>query len=344
MPPECRPSVSADSHTFFSQLETNPNRMKPHNSLIRLLPAFVLALLLSASAVAQETAPPPPPPVSEDNGDARAAYGAAVEQAQAAAARGTAEGYAEAGETYLEASALARDSGDDELVAVARGAREAAVRSFVDAGSTYASQQNFSSAGESFLRAAEVADDLGDDALQARVTSNAGTAFLQAEEFDRAVEQFDRALELNPDNLDYAFLRAMALRGTGDTDAALQAFAEVAEAAEAAEDLDNLAKANQAAGRMHLMAAREAIQAENFRGAIEALDQAARFLDEDDANLNTFYANAYYRLGVGQVQAEQWATARTSLQRAQQHARVAGRDQIIRGAQQQLDYIQQVQN
>jgi tetratricopeptide (TPR) repeat protein len=89
--------------------------------------------------------------------------------------------------------------------------------------------------------------------------------------------------------------------------------------------------------------ARDAIQAQNWRGAIAALDQAARFLPANDANLNTFYANAYYRLGVQQVQAEQWAAARTSLQRAQQHARTAGRDQIVQGAQQQLDYIRQVQ-
>jgi len=317
--------------------------MKPYSLITRLLPALVLALMLSANAVAQD-APPPPPPASEDNGDARAAYGAAVEEAQAAAARGTAEGHMEAGDTYLHASEIARDSGDDELVPVARGAREAAVRSFVDAGSAFAGQQNFMEAGEAFLRASEVADDLGDDALQARVTSNAGTAFLQAEDFDRAVAQFDRARQLAPENLDYAYLRAVALRGTGDTDAALAAFSEVAETAEAAGDADNLQKANMQAGRMHLVAARDAIQAQNFRSAIQALDQAAQFLPEDDGNLNTMYANAYYRLGVGQVQAEQWGPARTSLQRAQEYARTAGRDAIVQGAQQQLDYIREVQN
>jgi tetratricopeptide (TPR) repeat protein len=316
--------------------------MKSLNVMRRLVPALALALILSAGTFAQETAPPPPP--VEDNGDSRAEYAALVEEAEASAALGTAEAHIAAGDLYVRAADLARDSGDEELAAIADGARQAAVRSFVDAGSAYAGEQQFTEAGTIFGRAADIAAELGDEQLQARVTANAGTAYIQAQDFGAAVEHFSVARELNPENLDYAYLHAVALRGTGDTEAALQAFAQVAAAAEAAGDDDNLAKANEAAGRMHLMSARDAIQAQDFRGAIAALDQAAQFLPEDDGNLNTFYANAYYRQGVAQVQAQQWAPARTSLQRAQQHARVAGRDQIVQGAQQQLDYVQQMMN
>jgi tetratricopeptide (TPR) repeat protein len=314
--------------------------MKLQTSITRIIPAFVLALVLAAGSVAQDM--PTPPPV-EDNGDARAQYGAAVEEAQAAAAQGTVDGYVAAGDAYVRAAEVAEASGDDELTVNVRAAREAAVRSYVDAGSHYASQSAFADAGAQFLRASELAGLIGDEALQARVTGNAGTAFIQAEDFEQAATLFEQASALNPENLDYAYLHAVAIRGMGDSDAALAAFADVAARAEAAGDAENMRKSNEAAGRMHLATARDAIQAQNWRSAIQALDEAAAFLPEDDANLNTFYANAYYRQGVSQVQAEQWGPARTSLQRAQEYARVAGRDQIVRGAQQQLDYIQQVQ-
>jgi len=309
--------------------------------LSRVAPVLALAFVLAAGAYAQDTAPPPPP--VETEGDDRAEYGAAVESAQELAAQGTADGFARAGDEYMRAAEIAAVSGDEELEVLARGATEAAVSSYADAGSTHMSQEAFADAGAHFLRAAEVAGTIDDQTLQARLTSNAGTAFLQGQQFNEAVEAFDRARELNPDNLDYAYLRAVAIRQGGDTDAAITAFEELATAAETAEDQDNVAKAHEAMGRIHLLAGRDAVQAQDWRGAISALDRAAEFLAEDDANLNTLYANAYYRLGVSQVQAEQWGAARTSLQRAQTYARTAGRDQIIQGAQQQLDYIQQVQ-
>jgi tetratricopeptide (TPR) repeat protein len=311
----------------------------------RTLSLFALALVLAVGAYAQGEmpAPPAPEPTTASADDPRAQYAAAVEEAQAATAQGTAAGHVAGGEAYLRAAEVAETSGDDELSVNARGAREAAIRAFVDAGSTHAGSQAFGEAASQFSRAAEIAAQIGDDDTEARVTYNAASAFMQAEQFGQAIPLFDRALELRPDNLDYAFVRAVALRGSGDTDAAMAAFAELSARAEAAGNTELQTRIGETAGRVHLVEARDAIQAQNWRGAIAALDQAARFLPANDANLNTFYANAYYRLGVQQVQAEQWAAARTSLQRAQQHARTAGRDQIVQGAQQQLDYIRQVQ-
>jgi tetratricopeptide (TPR) repeat protein len=306
--------------------------------LSRILPIIALAFLVATSASAQDA------PTAPDNGtDARAEYGAAIDAAQEATALGTAEGHVAAAEAYLRAATVAEESGDDELVGNARGAREAAIRSFVDAGGVHARSEAHAAAATKFVRAAETAELIGDAELHSRVTFNAGTAFGRADDHAAAIAQFDRAIALQPDNLDYQFARALALRSAGDTDAAMAAFSELATAAQAAGNTELYTRIGETAGRVYLVQARDAIQAENWRGAIQALDQAARFLAQDDANLNTFYANAYYRQGVAQVQAEQWAAARASLQRAQQHARIAGRDQIVRGAQQQLDYIQQVQ-
>lgn len=273
----------------------------------------------------------------------RAEYAAAVEAAEASTALGTAEGHAEGGQQYLAAAAIAEASSDAELTALTTNAYEAAVRAFVDAASAHAGQQQFAEAAAQFEAAAAAAGQAGNTSLQARVTYNAGTAYVQAENPQRAVELFDEAIALDEGNLDYIYVRAVALRATGDTEGALAAFAQLAEDAEAAGDAENLTKANDAAGLMYLGQARDAIQAQDFRAAISALDEAARFVAEDDARLNAFYANAYYRQGVNHVRSEQWGPARTALQQAQRYARVAGNDNIVQGAQQQLDYIAQIQ-
>jgi len=128
------------------------------HTLTRSFTPFALALLLAGGALAQGEmpAPPAPEPTTASADDPRAQYAAAVEEAQAASAQGTSEGNIAAGEAYLRAAQVAETSGDDELTVNARGAREAAVRSFVDAGSVYAGQQAFSDAAAQFSRAADV--------------------------------------------------------------------------------------------------------------------------------------------------------------------------------------------
>jgi tetratricopeptide (TPR) repeat protein len=290
-----------------STTQTKIPRMRLITHFSRLLPALTLGIFLSAGAFAQETS----------NGDARAEYAAAVEAAQEAAAQGTAEGHLSAGDQYVAAAAAAEASGDADLEALATGVREAAVQSYADAAAAYASQDVHAEAAAAFLKGADVAESLGDSDLQTRLVSNAHTVLIQG---------------------------GVALQRAGDVDGALAAFADVAAKAEAAGDDENFSRARETAGRILLVAANEQNQAGNHRGAIQELDRAAEFLAEDHPQLNALYATAYFRIGVSQVQAEQLTAARTSLQRAQQYARVAGRDQIVQGAQQQLDYIRQVLN
>lgn len=285
-------------------------------------------------------------PASEDgasaNAEARVQFGDAVEAAQAANDLATAEGYIEAGEQYLQAAEVAGASGDaalEERIAAVRGN---AVTAFVNAGSAYSGAEDFANAAAQFERAAAIAREL-EDADTAKLYYNAGVAFVSAEDFVQALEMLDAAIELAPDNLDYYYVRGVALSQSGDVEGSEQAFTELAERAEAAGDTATAAKARETIGKAYLSAAYAELRADRFSAAIEGLDKAAPFLGEDDATLNTLYANAYYKLGVEQVQAEQFDAAQGSLEQAQTYARRAGKDTIVTGAQAQLDYIEQVQ-
>lgn len=320
--------------------------------LLTILPLLFL-FLAGTSTFAQETDSLAVPvtdevPDPEANGsaavnaEARTQYAAAIEAAQAAAAEGTAEAHLRAAEQYLAAADLATASGDDELVASASGALTGALKAYADAGGAYSQAGDYASAAAQFDQAAAVAERLSDEDARAQTLYNAAVALVTAEQFAEAVERLETAIELAPENLNYLYVRGAALGQAGDIEAAAAAYQELAERAEAAGDEAMLARARDSAGKLYLVRAQAAIQASRFGEATAALDQAAEYLAENDATLNTLYANAYYRQGVGQVQAENYSAARTSLQRAQEYARKAGRDQIVTGAQQQLDYIQQV--
>lgn len=277
------------------------------------------------------------------NTEARDAFTAAVEAAQAANAQGTTEGFLEAGEKYAEAYEIASASGDSELEARSAAVLENATKAYVDAGSAYSGAEDFGNAATQFERAAELAGMAENAELQAKTLYNAGVAYISAEDFDRAIELLDRSIELDPDNLNYYYVRGVAQGQAGDAEGSAETLTALQARADSLGDEAMGTKARQTLGRMHLITARDALQAERYSDAISALDQAAPFLGEDDASLNTFYANAYYRLGVGQVQAENYGAAQRSLQQAQTYARRAGRDNIVTGAQAQLDYIKQVQ-
>jgi tetratricopeptide (TPR) repeat protein len=277
------------------------------------------------------------------NAEARTQFGEAVEAAQAANEQATADSYIEAGEHYLAAAEVAEASGDAELEARVADVKGNAAKAFVNAGSAYSNADDFGSAAGQFERAATIAREIEDAELGAKTFYNAGVAYVSAEDYPSALAALDSAIEMDPENLDYYYVRGVALRGSGDAEGSEQALTELAERAETAGDEAMATKARQTIGKGYLSAAYAELKEGNFSAAIAGLDQAAPFLDEDDATLNTLYANAYYKLGVGQVQAEQLSAAKRSLEQAQTHARRAGKDAIVTGAQAQLDYIEQVQ-
>jgi tetratricopeptide (TPR) repeat protein len=318
--------------------------------------ALLLALVpMSANAQVTEEAMETPDVETEEvsvpdaengadaNAEARTQFGEAIEAAQAANELATAEGYIQAGEHYLEAAEIAMNSGDAELEARVADVKSNAAKAFVNAGSAYSEADDLANAAAQFERAAEIASEMDDTEFAAKTYYNAGVAYVSAENFDSALDALDAAIEMAPDNLDYYYVRGVALRGSGDAEASEQALMELAERAEAADDTAMATKARQMIGKSYLSAAYAALKDNRFSVAIEGLNQAAPYLAEDDATLNTLYANAYYKLGVEQVQAEQFDAAQRSLQQAQTHARRAGKDAIVNGAQAQLDYIAQVQ-
>ena len=218
-----------------------------------------------------------------------------------------------------------------------------AAKAFVNAGSAYSDAEDFGNAAAQFERAAEIARELEDTEMGAKTFYNAGVAYVSAEDFPSAVAALDAAIEMAPEEMNYYYVRGVALRGSGDAEGSEAALVELAERAEAAGDEAMAMKARETVGKGYLSAAYAELQAGRFSSSIEGLDKAAPFLAEDDATLNTLYANAYYKLGVSQVKAEQLAAAKRSLQQAQTYGRRAGKDAIVNGAQAQLDYIEQVQ-
>ncbi len=336
--------------------------MNPNLFLPRLLAFALLLALVPASAFAQtptDTMPADtaaadtamedmdavmePPADATANAEARTQFSAAIEAAQAASANASPEGYIEAGEHYLQAADLAEASGDAGLEASVTDVRGNASKAFVNAGSAYSNAEDFGNAAAQFQRAAEIARDIEDAELGAKTFYNAGVAYVSAEDFPSAVAALDAAIEMAPENLDYVYVRGVALSKSGDMEASEKTLMELAEAAEAAGDEAMATKARETVGKSYLSAAYADLQGGRFSSAIEGLDKAAPFLGEDDATLNTLYANSYYKLGVGQVKAEQFSAAQRSLQQAQTYGRRAGKNAIVSGAQAQLDYIKQVQ-
>ncbi len=316
-----------------------------------LIPCLLALALLAPATARAQTMPDsmtvqPVDEMSETgavNADARTQVQTMMDEAKAANAQATAESYTMAAEKYLEAAEVARASGDDQLVASATGMMEGAAKAFVDAGSAYSDAEDHAAAAAQFSRAAEVAESLEDTALQAKTSFNAGAAYFKAEDYPVALPLLDTAILLSPDELNYYYVRGLTLRGSGDTEGYETAFAELAARADSLGDTEMAQRVGDTVGKGYLIEANEALQADRYGTAIEALDKAAPFLGEDHETLNKLYASAYYKMGVGQVKAEQFASAQRSLSQAIEYGRRAGLGSLVSGAQAQLDYVKQVQ-
>jgi len=306
-----------------------------------VLSAFLLALMLAAflpfAVQAQDST------ATTANAEARTQFSALLEEATTFGEDGTAEGKVQAGEKFVEAGMVAKDSNDGELGERYVNAMENATKAFMDAGSMYVDAEDYGAGAEQFLRAAEVSAMIENPELQGKAFYNASVAYVSLKDFDSALSSIDSAIVLLPDDLNYLYVRGVTLRSKGDNAGAAEVFTELKTKATEAGDEAMATKADENMGRTYLLAARDALQAEDYAQAIKELDEAAPFLGEDDKTLNTFYANAYYRLGVNQVQAEQFASAKRSLNAAIQHANKSDKGQIVKGAQAQLDYIAQVE-
>ena len=276
------------------------------------------------------------------NAEARTEFGKQLDAAKALVEAGEAESLVQAGETFLAAAETAQNSGDAELAERTTNAQENAMKAFMDAGATYSSAENHEASAAQFKRAAEVAALLGDAKVQAKAFSNATVSYLKAKDGANALGSIEEAIALAPDNLTYAYTHGVVLRSTGNLEGAIAAFADLEGKATEAGDTAMTAKAHENIGKTHLVTARATLKAKDYQKTISVLDEAAPFLGEDNATLQTYYATAYYQLGAKQVKAEQWNTAQRTLGKAKTHAQKAGKAKIVQNAQAQLDYIKQV--
>ena len=328
------------------------------SSLFPRLLALALALvLLPMSAQAQDTLTADSTAAAEadveaemevdatlaTDGDARTAFTEAVEAAQAASAEATADGYIMAAEKYVEAAGIAESSGDTELMDRRSAVLENATKAYVDAGTAYSDANDFANAAAQFERASELAAQVENPDLQAKTSFNAGTAYVKAEDYTRALALLDAAIEIAQDDLNYQYVRAIALQSSGDTEGSEAAFAELATQAEAAGDEEMMTRVGETVGKGYLIEANTALKADRYNDAVAALDKAAPFLGGEHVALNKLYASSYYKMGVAQVKSEQFSSAQRSLGRAIEYGRKAGLDKIVSGAQAQLDYVEQVQ-
>lgn len=303
-----------------------------------LLLAVLTLTLLPASAWAQASDGAD----ASANADARTQFGEQLDTAKALVDAGDPESLVQAGETFLQAAETAKGSGDAELAERTTNTLENALKAFMDAGTAYSGADNHEAGAAQFVRAAEVAAMLEDPTVQAQALSNATVAYLKVENTDGALSSIDEAIVLVPSDLNYHYTRGVVQRSAGDTEGAIATFAKLDTLATEAGDDAMVEKARDNAGKIHLVAAQEALKAKAYQDAVDAVDAAVPFMGEDNKTVQTFYANAYYRLGVDQVKAENWNAAERSLNKAKEYGQSSGKSKIVQGAQAQLDYIKQV--
>ncbi|MEM8558613.1 MAG: hypothetical protein AAF809_05255 [Bacteroidota bacterium] len=308
-----------------------------------------------ADATSVESASTEVTPADEPATDARTAYTEKLEEAQGAAEGDTPEGYLEAARLYLEARDIAANSGDEELVPFAASAAESAVASYKNAGDAYKAQAEaagddaeaagsaYLAAAAQFVAAADLTSSLESTSNEATLRYFAGDAYADASDFENGMAQLDRAIELAPEEYNFQLVRAQVMMKSGDMEGAQTSLAELITASEAAGESSVNNNASQMLGMTYLRTANAQIKDDSFTDGIATLDAAAEYLGPDNETLNKLYTSAYYKLGVAQVRAEQFSSAKGNFEQALAYGRRAGMDRIVGAAQQQLDYIAEVQ-
>lgn len=287
--------------------------------------------------------------------DPRTAYTAKLEEAQAAAEADTPEAHLEAVRLYLEARDIAANSEDEELIPFASSATERAVASYKSAGDAHKAQAEaagddeaaaaaaFMAAAEQYAAGADLAATLENAGNEAGLRSLAGDAYSKAEDFENGLAQLGQAIELSPEEYQFQLIRANVLIKAGDAAGARDALVDLVAATEAAGETAVNDRASFMLGRIYLVTAQSQIRDKDYTTGIATLDEASALLGEDNESLNKLYGRAYYRIGAAQVQSESFSSAQTNLEQALTYARRAGDETIVGAAQQQLDYIVQVQ-
>ncbi len=151
---------------------------------------------------------------------------------------------------------------------------------------------------EAFENTIELAEEYGDDQILSRAQGNLPPLYLnlgnhhfREENNDRALEYYDRAIELRPNYVTAYYQKGLVHRRIGDLDSALENFDTSIELAREEGDEENVQRGQRAARDYMVYRASQAIEEENYNRALDLLNRASGY--GESASMHYRFAEAY---------------------------------------------------
>ncbi len=206
----------------------------------------------------------------------------------------------------------------DEVGSEANDIRERAVGQIPRLAFMHAAQfvreRDLEGAVDAFQEAARLAESYGDEQIMRRSRGNLpalhlnlGNQLFRDEQNEAALEQYRKAIELNPSYISAYYQKALVYRRTGDLDNALENFDISIDLAREAGEQDNLERSQRAARDYLVFLASEQIDEEYFNRALDLLNRAAGYGES---------ASMHYRFAEVYNNQRRYSDARTSAERA----------------------------
>ncbi len=120
---------------------------------------------------------------------------------------------------------------------------------------------------------------------------NIGNLYFRQEQNDQALEQYRKAVELNPSYVSAYYQKGLVYRRLGDIDQALEHFDTSIDLAREAGDLENVERSQRAARDHLVFLASELIEQEYFHRALDLLNRAAGY--GESVSLHYRFAEVY---------------------------------------------------
>ncbi|MEX0681290.1 MAG: tetratricopeptide repeat protein [Balneolales bacterium] len=161
-------------------------------------------------------------------------------------------------------------------------------------GSQLVTNRQFEAAIEAFLEAVRLADRYGDDEVLSRAQStlpalylNLGNRYYRDEDNEKALENYNKAIELNPSYVLAYYQAGLVYRREGDSDRALEHFDISIDLASSMGDQENMQRGQRAARDYLIYIASGEMEEERYSRALELLTRASGYGES---------ANMYYRM------------------------------------------------
>jgi tetratricopeptide (TPR) repeat protein len=206
----------------------------------------------------------------------------------------------------------------DEVGSEANDIRERAVGQIPRLAFMHAAQlvreRDLEGAVDAFQEAARLAESYGDDQIMRRARGNLpalhlnlGNQHFRNEQNEEALEQYRKAIELNPSYVSAYYQIALVYRRMGNVDRALENFDVSIDLAREAGDQENLERSQRAARDYLVFRASEQIEEEYYNRALDLLNRAAGYGES---------ASMHYRFAEVYNNQRRYSDARASAERA----------------------------